>query len=48
MEQLLDELYQLTRIEEERKLNTKEVTRYLEIVDILNRNGIEIPFGIVI
>jgi hypothetical protein len=46
MEDLLDELYQLTLIESGRHLTKEEQNRYLELYNILNRNNIEIPFGI--
>jgi len=46
MEDLLDELYQLTLIELSRDLTEVEQSRYLELYNILNRNNIEIPFGI--
>ena len=44
--ELLDELYILTVEEEDRKLTDKENKRYLEIVEILQNNNIEIPFSI--
>jgi len=46
MEVLLDELFQLRCIETKDKLNKAQSKRYLEIYEILNRNHIEIPFGI--
>jgi hypothetical protein len=46
MKDLLDELNQLTVIEQERKLSTTESNRYLEIWEVLKRNNIEVPFGV--
>ena len=46
MEDLLDELYILTLIEQGRVLNEKEIGRYLEIYELLTKNNINIPFGI--
>lgn len=46
MEDLLDELHQLRMIELGKSLTDKQSNRYLEIVEILQRNNIEIPFGI--
>jgi len=45
-EVLLDELYKLTQIEEERELTESETKRYVEIVDYCHQNDIEIDFGI--
>ncbi|MGG4105203.1 hypothetical protein AAXB25_14900 [Paenibacillus lautus] len=45
-EKLLDELYSLTLIEEERDLTEIESKRYLEIYEILKENNIDIEFGI--
>jgi hypothetical protein len=45
-EKLLDELYKLTQIEEERELTTKERKRYVDIVDYCHDNEIEIGFGV--
>ncbi|MEI3892318.1 MULTISPECIES: hypothetical protein [unclassified Bacillus (in: firmicutes)] len=47
-EKLLDELYELTKIEsnDERKLTEIEAKRYMEIVEYCQENNIEIPFGI--
>ncbi|MDX5853619.1 hypothetical protein SIM22_05815 [Bacillus cereus group sp. BfR-BA-01363] len=47
-EKLLDELYELTKIEfnDERKLTKIEAKRYMEIVEYCQENNIEIPFGI--
>jgi hypothetical protein len=46
METLLDELYLLREIEMLNKLTDEQQKRYLEIVEICNRNNIDIPFGI--
>lgn len=47
-EKLLDELYELTKIEfnDERKLTKIEEKRYMEIVECCQENNVEIPFGI--
>ena len=45
-EELLDELYDLTQKEQEKELTEKEQKRYVEIVDYLHENNIEISFGI--
>lgn len=45
-EKLLDELYALTLIEEERHLNEGETARYLYLVDTLEKNNVVIDFGI--
>jgi hypothetical protein len=45
-EKLLDELYELTQIEEDRELTEKEKARYVEIVDYCRKNYIAIDFGI--
>lgn len=45
-EDLLDELYMLVLIEQERKLSDDEEKRYLEIFNLLKDNDIEIPFGV--
>lgn len=47
-EKLLDELYELTKIEfnDERKLTKIEEKRYMEIVEYCQENNVEIPFGI--
>lgn len=45
-EELLNELYLLREIELSNKLSQYQKHRYLEIVEILNRNDITIPFGI--
>lgn len=47
-EKLLDELYELTKIEfnGERKLTKIEEKRYMEIVEYCQENNVEIPFGI--
>ena len=46
MEDLLDELQQLTLIEQSRELTSTESNRYLEVFEILKRNEVEIPFGV--
>lgn len=46
VEQLLDELYNLTLKAEEEELTDAETDRYIEIVEELQLNNIEIPFGI--
>lgn len=46
MEDLLNELYLLREIELLGKLSEKQRKRYLEIVEICQRNNIEIPFGV--
>lgn len=46
MNNLLDELWFLTLIEEKRELTTTEHNRYLEIFETLRNNDIDIPFGI--
>lgn len=43
---LLDELFDLTLIEDERKLTEKESERYIELVEVLHNNNIHIDFGI--
>jgi small-conductance mechanosensitive channel len=42
---LIDELWNLQCIEDG-TLTSDEVNRYLEIVDLLHKHNIEIPFGI--
>lgn len=42
---LLDELYKLTEMEQEHNLTLTESGRYEEIVGILQKNNVEIPFG---
>jgi hypothetical protein len=46
MENLLDELHLLREIELLDNLTESQSKRYLEIVEICQRNNIEIPFGI--
>lgn len=46
MEDLLDELYILTLIEQGGVLNDTEKSRYMEIYNLLTINNINIPFGI--
>ena len=45
---LLDDLYQLTLIEEERPLTEEESKNYLMIVNFCQEHDIEIDFGIVV
>ena len=45
-EDLLNELYLLREIELLGKLTEKQAKRYLEIVEMCQKNNIEIPFGI--
>lgn len=45
-EKLLNELYSLTQIENERELTEKERNRYVEIVDYLQSEHVEIDFAI--
>lgn len=45
-ENLLDELYKLTLIEQEGALHEDERKRYVEIVEVCQSKNIEIPFGI--
>lgn len=47
-EELLEELYRLTLIEEERTLTDSEIERYVVIVDFCHKNNIPIEFGIMI
>lgn len=42
----LDELFGLTQEEAERSLTPTEEKRYVELVDLLQSKGVEIPFGI--
>lgn len=45
--ELLDELYEFTQLQDEGiELSQQESQRYVEIVDILKFNDVEIPFGI--
>lgn len=46
MTELLDELYELVKLEEERDLTEVESARYVAIVDKLRENDVEIPFAI--
>lgn len=46
MEDLLNELHQLRDIELIGELTEEQSNRYLEIVEICQRNDVEIPFGI--
>lgn len=46
MDELLNELYTLTLEEYERDLNEQEKAHYLELVETLHSNNIDIPFGI--
>lgn len=43
---LLDELYEMVLIEEDRELSSSENARYVDIVEYLKLNNVEIPFGI--
>lgn len=45
-ESLLNELYKLTQIEDERCLTDVETQRYLEIVEYCELNEIDIDFAI--
>lgn len=45
-EKLLDELYDLTKIQQQRELTVFEKNRYMELVNVLHANNIEIDFGI--
>lgn len=46
MENILNALFSLTVIEQERELNPDEIVDYLYYVELLNKNGVPIPFGI--
>lgn len=46
MDVLLDELYQYVLQEQDGKLSEEDSNRYVEIVDLLQLNNVEIPFGI--
>jgi len=46
MEDLLDELYLLRCIEMLDGSTPKQKERYLELVEMCQRNNVEIPFGI--
>ncbi len=43
---LLDELYTLTQLEEERLLTPQETTRYTELYDTLVEAGVPIEFAV--
>lgn len=43
---MLDELYELTLKQRERELKKQENLRYMELVDTLHKNDIDIDFGI--
>lgn len=45
-DELLDELFSLTQLEQERKLTWQEEARYVELVDALYEREVEIPFPI--
>ena len=45
-QEILHELYLLTQIEQEGELTEKETERYVELVEMCQRNNIEIPFGV--
>jgi len=45
-EVMLDELYELTQKEQEVELSDTESKRYMDIVEYMQRNDIEIPFGV--
>lgn len=44
---LLDDLYTLTLLEQERELSEAERQRYVKLVELARNNNIDIPFGIV-
>lgn len=46
MKYLLNALYQLTLLENERPLTTAEIVFYVYCVETLNSAGHEIPFGV--
>lgn len=46
MEHLLNALYALTLLEQERQLNYEELHFYSYCIEVLNDNCIVIPFGI--
>ncbi|WP_179087299.1 hypothetical protein [Paenibacillus glucanolyticus] len=46
--QLLDELYALTKVEEERLLTAQETTRYTELYDTLVEAEVPIEFSVII
>ena len=43
---MLDELYDLTIVEQNRELNKSEKDRYIYLYETLTQNHIEIPFGV--
>ncbi|USL89404.1 hypothetical protein vBBceHLY2_00128 [Bacillus phage vB_BceH_LY2] len=45
-EKMLDELYALTELENDRELTKKESEKYMELVQCLQDNEIEIDFAI--
>ena len=45
-EYLLEELHQLVELNQDRSLTSTEKNKYLEIWETLQRNNIEIPFGV--
>lgn len=47
-DKLLNEFYELTVKEQKRPLKNEELDRYVELVDKLRENNIEIPFGVLI
>lgn len=46
MKHLLEALYQLTLLENERPLTTDEIVFYVYCVEALNDANYEIPFGV--
>jgi len=46
MKELLNELYLLREIEILGNLSEQQKARYIDIVEMLQHNNIEIPFGI--
>ena len=45
-ESMLDELYNLTIIEQDHELTKSQKDRYVYLYGILTQNHIEIPFGV--
>ena len=45
-ESMLDELYNLTIIEQDHELTKSQKDRYIYLSEILTQNHIEIPFGV--
>ena len=45
-ESMLDELYNLTIIEQDHELTKSQKDRYIYLYEILTQNHIEIPFGV--